>query len=252
MQAYGQGFARIYNLRWTGFAVQMAPRIQELYERTPAGQVNKSLLDVCCGTGQLAVYFLERGYRVAGLDLSEHMLRYARENAARYVETGQAKFVQADASNFALDERFGLAVSTFDALNHLPDEQALAGCFRSVLNVVMPDGCFIFDLNTRAGLMRWNSINVEEDEQVVIINRGIYDGQGKRALTRITGFIHNPEGLYERFAETAFNTVFEMSWVRQSLLDTGWREVYFARGQDLATPIDEPEREGRVFIVARK
>jgi SAM-dependent methyltransferase len=252
MQAYSRGFARIYNLKWINFAAQVAPCIQEFYERTRIGQSNRSLLDVCCGTGQLAVYFLERDYRVTGLDLSEHMLRYARENAAHFVESGQAKFVRADAAGFLLDERFGLIVSTYDALNHLPGDQALKGCFQSVFRVLEPDGYFIFDLNTRAGLMRWNGINIEDTEESLIVNRGIYDGQSDQALTRITGFVRNPDGSYERFVETAFNTVFDMDTVRRSLLDIGWRDVYFARAQDLSEPIAEPEAEGRVFIVARK
>jgi len=252
MQAYGPTFARIYNLRWTAFVQDVAPHILSYYERAPVAQANKSLLDVCCGTGQLAVYFLERGYRVTGLDLSEHMLHYARENAAPYVESGQARFVHADASDFSLDEQFGLVVSTFDALNHLESEQALRKCFQCVFAVLVPDGHFIFDLNTRASLMRWNNMSVNDDEQITIITRGIYDGQSDRATTRITGFIRNPDGFYERFEETAFNTVFDLQQVRDALLETGWRHVHFARPQDLAAPMDEPEREKRAFIVARK
>ena len=252
MQAYGPTFARIYNLRWTAFVQDVAPRILSYCECAPVSQANKSLLDVCCGTGQLAVYFLERGYRVTGLDLSEHMLHYARENAAPYVESGQAKFVHADASDFSLDEQFGLVVSTFDALNHLESEQALRQCFQCVYDVLMPDGYFIFDLNTRAGLMRWNNMSVNDDEQITIITRGIYDGQSDRAATRITGFIRNPDGLYERFEQTTFNIVFDLQRVQEALLDAGWRHVHFARSQDLAAPIDEPEREGRALFVAHK
>ena len=252
MQAYGPTFARVYNLRYTTFVQDVAPRILSYYERAPIAQANKSLLDICCGTGQLAVYFLERGYRVTGLDLSEHMLRYARENVAPYVESGQARLVHADASDFSLDEQFGLAVSTFDALNHLESEQALRQCFQCVFAALVPDGYFIFDLNTRAGLMRWNNMSVNDDEQITIITRGVYDGQSDRAATRITGFIRNPDGLYERFEQTAFNTAFDLQRVRAALLDTGWRHVHFARVQDLAAPIDEPEREGRAFIVANK
>ncbi len=252
MQAYSQSFARIYNLKWTNFATQLAPRLLEFYERTHIGQVNRSLLDVCCGTGQLAVYFLEHGYRVTGLDLSEYMLHYARENANRFIESGQAKFVQADASGFTLEDRFGLVASTFDAINHLPDYQALQGCFRSVFDLLDPDGYFVFDLNTRSGLMRWNGINVEESSEMTIITRGIYDGKGSRAFARVTGFIRSPDGQYNRFEENAFNTVFDLDMVRRMLLDIGWREIHFARAQDLAVPIVEPEQEPRAFIVARK
>ena len=102
MQAYSRSFARVYNLRWSDFSRHVAPRIQEFYESTPLGQDNRHLLDVCCGTGQLAVHFLERGYKVTGLDLSDEMLHYARQNAASYVERGRARFVQGDAADFEL------------------------------------------------------------------------------------------------------------------------------------------------------
>ncbi len=251
MQAYSRGFARVYNMRWSGFARQVAPIILDFYATTPIGQKNKSVLDLCCGTGHLAVYFLEKGYQVIGLDLSEEMLSYARENARQYIESGQARFIQGDASDFTLDERFGLVVSTYDALNHLENEQALHRCFQCVYAV--SDGYFIFDLNTRRGLRYWNSIQVDDgDEDVLIINRGMYDGQSDKAWRKISGFLRLPNGLYERFDETVFNTVFEMEKVRDALFDVGWKDVHFARIQDLKTPLDEPENEGRVFIVASK
>jgi len=251
MQAYNQGFAHIYNLRWTGFARQVAPLILDFYTNMTQGAQNNSVLDLCCGTGQLAVYFLEKNFQVTGIDLSEHMLHFARENASQYIETGQARFLEGDASDFKLDERFGLVISTYDALNHLEGEDALKRCFKCTYDVC--DGYFIFDLNTRSGLRRWNSIQVDESsDDSLIITRGIYDGQGDKAWTRVTGFSLTPTGLYERFDETAYNTVFEMDKVRKALLDIGWKDVHFAKIQDLKTPIPEPEKEGRIFIVAAK
>ena len=75
---------------------------------------------------------------------------------------------------------------------------------------------------------------------------------GDRAWTKISGFLRTGEGLYERFEETAFNTVLGMENVRRALIEIGWREVYFARIQELGIPIENPEQESRVFIVARK
>ena len=250
MQAYGAGFARVYNLRWAGFARQVAPLILEYFEASTFAAANKRVLDLCCGTGQLAEYFLEQGYRVVGIDLSEHMLRFARENALAYIVSGQAKFIEGDVTDFTLDEHFDLVVSTFDALNHLQSEQDLRKCFQCVFP--LSGGLFIFDLNTRVGLSRWNNIQVEETEESLVITRGIYDGQGDRAWTRISGFIHTGDRLYERFEETAFNTVFELEQVKNALHEVGWRKVHFARLPDLKTPIAEPEKEGRVFIVASK
>lgn len=250
MQAYGRGFARAYDLKWSGFARQIAPFILDFYAATPLGQKKKSILDLCCGTGHLAVCFLEKGYRVVGLDLSAPMLHYARENARQYLESGQAAFIQADASHFSLNERFGLVVSTYDALNHLEDEAALRSCFECVYRV--SEGYFIFDLNTRRGLRRWNNLQIDADDDVFTLTRGFYDGQSDRAWVKITGFLRLPNGLYERFEETVFNTAFEMKKVKEALLDVGWKTVYFARIQDLKTPLDDPEEEGRVFVVASK
>lgn len=250
MLAYQELFARIYNQKWTRFAHHVAPRIQEYYETTSIGQENRSLLDLCCGTGQLAVHFLEAGYQVLGLDLSEHMLQYARDNAREYLRQGQAQFIQGDARGFQLEEEFGLVVSTYDALNHLEDLSALRSCFASVHAVCT--GTFIFDLNTRKGLRRWNSIQVDEsDPDTLIITRGMYDGESDRAWTKLSGLVKMDHGYYERFEETVFNTVFAMRDVERALLDTGWERVYFARIQDLNTPIAEPEEQGRVFVVAR-
>jgi SAM-dependent methyltransferase len=253
MQAYNRAFARVYNERWIGFAQRVAPRVLAFYERTPVGGEHKTLLDVCCGTGQLALYFLERGYRVVGIDLSEAMLGYARENAAHYIESGQARFRQADAADLSLDERFGLAVSTFDSLNHLPDENALRSCFQSVDAVLVPGGTFIFDLNTEAGLRRqWSGVQVQDTEEILLMNRGFYDEETHKAWVKISGFVRTEGGLYERFEQVAFNTAFDLEWVRAALLEGGWGIVHFAHIDDLGTPIADPEAESRAFIVAQK
>jgi SAM-dependent methyltransferase len=251
VQAYGSAFAHVYNLRWAGYAQQVAPRLLDWYADLPLSQTNRSILDLGCGTGQLALYCLEQGYHVTGLDLSEAMLAYARENVQAYVQTGQAKFVQGDATRFSLAERFGLVLSTYDALNHLADLPALGNCFRCVRAVLDPAGYFIFDLNTRRGLrQRWNSVQVEESDELALITRGIYDGVSDRAWMKISGFLLAEGGLYERFEETVFNTAFELVRVREALLESGWETVYFARLQDLKTPLADPESEGRVFVVA--
>jgi hypothetical protein len=145
-----------------------------------------------------------------------------------------------------------MVASTYDALNHLEDKAQLRSCFQSVFAVLDQDGVFVFDLNTQDGLRRWNSIRVDDFDEVMVVSRGIYDGQGQRAYTQLSGFVLAEDGLYERFEETVYNTVFDLDWVRETLLEIGWQDVYFARGEDLVVPIEDPEREPRVFFVARR
>ena len=252
MQGYGRVFAKVYNLLWNDFADQIAPKIYDFYTMKEVGQAKQPVLDLCCGTGRLSHYFLERDFRVVGLDLSDHMVTHARENNLEYVVAKQADFVQGDAANFKLDEKFGLVVSTYDALNHLPDETALQSCFRCVFDVLVEEGFFIFDLNTRAGLRNWNGITVRPGDEIYLINRGMYDDSTIKAWTKITGFVLDDTGFYERFEETVYNTVFEMAAVHEWLLESGFREAYFALVDDLSSPIENPEAQKRVFFVVKK
>src|SRR3989338_679461 len=60
----------------------------------------KKILEIGCGTGNLAAFFLKSSYSYLGLDLSNEMLKIARE-----VEP-KAKFVQGDMRNIKIKYRF--------------------------------------------------------------------------------------------------------------------------------------------------
>ena len=252
-QAYSAAFARAYALRWGFFATRAAPLIQSFYETTSISRKNRSILDLCCGTGVLAKHFLEHGYNVVGLDLSEPMLEYARQNTIEYVVAGQVKFIHADASSYQIAERFGLIVSTFDALNHLPDEKALKSCFECTFSVLDDHGIFIFDLNTNLGLRKWSGMQVDDSSpNALIINRGFLVDENQRAWTAITGFLKEEDNRYTRFDEVAFNTIFKMDQVKGMLVDAGFAKVRFSRLDALHTPVPDPEAEERIFIIAHK
>lgn len=251
MQAYGPSFARVYNRGWSDFARGVAPLIYGIYVATPSGRANRPVLDVGCGTGVLANFFLNKGFRVIGIDLSEEMLRQAREDARPFIASGQARFIQHDVVDFQMDERVGLVVATYDVLSHLEDEHTLRRAFEGIYRIC--DEMFVFDLSTRLGLRQWSSIRVDDSsEEAVVISRGSFDEQGGRGWSRLSGFFRTESGLYERFDQTFFNTAHEMVRVRNALLEVGWETVHFARAEDLNTPIQSPEAEHRVFFVARK
>ncbi len=121
-QAYEKSFARVYNEMWGAFAQKVAHPIMDFYQQTEISATNKNILDLCCGTGQLALEFLKQNYQVVAIDLSPHMLIYARENTKEYFRKGLVQFIEADASKFSMENNFGLAVSTYDAINHLKGE----------------------------------------------------------------------------------------------------------------------------------
>jgi SAM-dependent methyltransferase len=250
---YGRVFAELYNRRWAWFSERAAPKIEAFYDSTSLGRCNRSMLDVCCGTGQLAVFFLERGFSVVGVDSSPYMLAHAGANAAQWVEAGTARFVQADAADFDVGRGFGLAVSTYDALNHLSGMDALAACFGCVHAALADDGWFLFDLNTELAFRtRWNGISVQDDEEAMIVSRSVYDAASKRAFTKLSGFVRSQDGRYDRFEELVPETAFGLKEVEHALRATGFVSVAFADGADPQALTEEPEAKTRVFVVAGK
>ena len=248
---YGRAFAAYYNEHWQRFAEQTAPRLLKWYAATEPGRAGLPVLDLGCGTGQLARRFITEGYRITGLDLSPAMLAHAEANNAQAVAEGRARFVQGDAAGFAFDERFGLVVSTFDTLNHLPSFDALRGCFGCVRAVLAPGGVFVFDTNTRLGLQGWNSRHIIKHGDSVLIQQRQFESGAPRATTWLTGFVPARDGRYERFEEVIFNTAFEVEAVHQALLEAGFAAVHTATLADLDVPLADPEQESRVYFMAR-
>lgn len=252
MQNYNKHYSHLYDKYWSSYSYRIAPLIYEFYLKEKSAKSVNSVLDLCCGTGVLALFFLKKGYKVIGIDVSEHMLFYALQRTKTYIDSGKAQFIQTDVSKFTLNEKFGLIVSTYDSLNHLNDSILLKKTFKCAYNVSERNGIFIFDLNTKKGLKRWNRINISDNENHMIVTRGIFEKDNGRALTMYSGFIKKETGDYERFEQIVYNTSFDIQSVKFWLLEAGWNEISFRKVCNLDIATTNPEEEYRVFIIAKK
>ena len=86
----------------------------------------------------------------------------------------------------------------------------------------------------------------------VVITSGVVDEVGGKAYTRISAFIQQENGLYERVEQTAYNSMFSMADVKTALEEAGWTNTYCAAYSDLKTPIGNPEEKNRVFFITYK
>jgi len=204
---------------------------------------------VGCGTGDLAAYLLIRGAEVTGLDRSPHMLKHAAEKNAEYVRSGSARFIETDASDFRLPEEFGMAVSTFNTLNHLADFDAVEGCLESVSKALVPGASFLFDLNTRRGLDSTLGTNVviDTDDEIIFRKRIRFEN---KAILYATGCFRH-DGSWHRYRETITKIYISTTELRRALLNTGFESVVFT-AEDFTTEVDDPEAEEIVRVVATK
>jgi SAM-dependent methyltransferase/glycosyltransferase involved in cell wall biosynthesis len=103
----------------------------------PAGA---RILDVGCGSGWLSEYFARLGYDVSGIDISDDLIRMARERVERVPynldhETAlRCRFLTHDIEIAPLAEKFD-AVICYDSLHHLADERAVFRHLAAMLDV---------------------------------------------------------------------------------------------------------------------
>lgn len=231
-------FARIYNLHWGEDFTRLALPILDklILSHLPAGA---RVLDVCCGTGQLARMLLTRSYAVTGLDGSEAMLRFARENAPA------AEFVLADARDFSLPPVCHGAVSTYDSLNHIMSLDELTSAFRGVRAALLPGGRFVFDLNMEEGYRaRWRgSFGLVADDHACIV-RSSYRPEERIGQFDITMFFL--ENGWQRSDLTLTQRCYSEAEVRSALETAGFAEV---QTYDALRNFELPGGAGRTFFV---
>jgi len=104
-------------------------------------QIGRRALDVCCGTGDLALDLARHGMDVTGLDFSEPMLAVARrraaERAANATGTGRLHFLAGDAQQLPFaDDSFDVVTIAY-GLRNLAD---WAAGLREMQRVARPGG----------------------------------------------------------------------------------------------------------------
>jgi ubiquinone/menaquinone biosynthesis C-methylase UbiE len=102
------------------------------------------ILDLGCGTGSSAVYLAKRNHEVVGVDISPEMIAAAQLRAAGAGVESRTTFLVANIQHLPpLPGRFGLALSTFGALNHVRD---LKATFRGLAPTLTVGSRFVFSL----------------------------------------------------------------------------------------------------------
>jgi SAM-dependent methyltransferase len=175
-------FAWAYNKHWGG---QFTPAAFAVLEKLvfPKIAANARILDLCCGTGQKTQLLAQRGYVMTGLDGSEEMLKFARENAP------STHFILGDARTFKLPAEYDVVVSMFDSLNHVMTNEELTAVFRNVWNCLKAGGLLQFDMNLEPGYLKtWHGYNgiIEEDHVCIFPNS--YDAEKRTARMDCTIF----------------------------------------------------------------
>jgi len=237
-------FAWFYNLYWgpdfSRIALDALDRIL-----LPDLDAGARILDLCCGTGQLAAELDRLGYRITGIDGSRAMLRFARENAPN------VEFFRADARSFEVSAPFDACVSMFDSLNHVLSLEELRQVFDRVYSTLATDGLFAFDLNTEEEFqlgLRESSFDIVEDDHACIV-RTSYEPRESLKRYDVTTFKLNDDDGWDRNDVSLFQRYYSLDDIKETLISARFVEVTVYDG---CSDLGHPVRDGRAFIRAVK
>ncbi len=222
---------------------QWVDYVQKLLRQHEASP--RKVLDLCCGTGQVGVEMVQRGYEVIGIDLSEPMVKgCSQQNPPLPAAVMDAR--RLGLASGCLD----LVVSLYDSLNYILEPAGLEGCFRGVNCALGPGGLFIFDLNTehalRSGLFTQNNLDTTDPLQYSW--KSYWNPETR--LCRIDMRFRWDEGEQRvHFTEPHYERAHEETQVQQMLATAGFQEVSIYN----AYTLNRPTRwSSRVYYVAQK
>ncbi len=147
------------------------------------------ILDIACGTGICIELWLNKGYKVIGIDASEQMLEICRQRfSPQLFREGRVALIKGDLRNFSLNENLPVITCLYDSLNYLLTPEELLSCFRAVHNNLRQNGIFIFDMNTIHALqVEWGNQTFERrDGSIYSIWNNTFDSQTRISTLQLT------------------------------------------------------------------
>ena len=150
------------------------PRLAALYDALNPPDANTAfylglpgpqparILDMGCGTGQLACEFAAQGHEVTGADPAAAMLDVARARPGG----DRVHWIQADAAGLALDTRFDLIIMTGHVFQLLREDRDVRAALQSLARHLAPGGRLAFETRNPA-VREWQDWNPRDTRQRV-------------------------------------------------------------------------------------
>lgn len=227
---------------WADFA-------EENFRRYFPGNV-ESVLDLACGTGSMTLTLARRGYDMIGVDASPEMLDMARRRCARAGLADRVLLLCQDMCEFELYGTVEAVVCCLDAVNHITARAALSRCFHWVHNYLVPNGIFLFDVNSpyKFETVYGDRAYLLEDRGVFCAWQNVYRKKSGLCDFYINLFAELPDGKYTRKEECQRERVYSLRALRRLLAENGM-ELLSVSSDYRFSPINDTTE--RYYIAAR-
>ncbi|MCF7919676.1 MAG: class I SAM-dependent methyltransferase [Candidatus Cloacimonetes bacterium] len=209
------------------------------------------ILELACGTGNIANRLVKRRFTVEASDISEEMIAIAGSKPFA------ANFHQADMLTPLPHNRYDLILLLFDSLNYLQTPFQVKKLFANVKSSLCTNGMFIFDISTEKNCLDNfdGFLNIEDNEDSFLVHQSFYLPDDKIQETQLTLFTKEGD-YYRRDDEQHHQKIYPIpeliKMIRKSKLEI-FGIYRLSVNQEIPIPEEEYEIAGqcynRVFFV---
>jgi len=110
------------NRRFTSLKGRITNRLEmsRINDALQVANVTGEVLDLPCGTGRMTEMLLEKGFQVTAADISEEMMKHARQKTSRFGD--QVSFEICDVENLKFPENRFELILTMRLIHHIPPD----------------------------------------------------------------------------------------------------------------------------------
>lgn len=202
------------------------------------------ILEMACGTGGLTEK-LARDYKIHAFDLSDDMLSVCQNK----IRSKNLKLFKQNMVGFSAPASYDAIFSVGDSLNYLTDEKDFEAAIKSSYDHLKDGGIFIFDLNTEYKFKNIPPVTVDEVEDVLYLWENIYDEEEKLNTYGVNFFRNIKDNDYKRFYEEHLERAYDLSFVKNLLEETGFKDIEVYDDYEFKEVRDETSRY--TFITRR-
>lgn len=222
----------------------------------------KTIVDLGCGTGNMAIPLAKAGFTVFGIDLSAEMLSIARskwdepQNRGGRDEAGTIRWLQQDMRDWELPEPVDTVISFCDCLNYLTEPDDVVASFRHTYAGLAKGGLFVFDVHAPVTFERYAEEQpfVLDEKDVAYLWTCDFDEATRTIDHDLTFFVRDEgssgaDAVYRRFEESHSQRAYDPEWIVEQLAAVGFELLHRAADFKWDKPSETSER---LFFVVRK
>jgi len=213
--------------------------VTAIFERRKAN--TETILELACGTGNIAIRLSERGYSCTGLDISESMLTLAGEKAS--AKGLSIPFILQDMVSLDYNRKTDAVLCLCDGINYITNKSEAGELFKKVSSIIKPDGVFIFDISSEYKLstVLGNNIFAENKPEVSYIWENFYDGK-KKLIEMFLTFFGKEGELYSKHEEVHLQRAYGIGELDKMLRHAGFGKIKIYETLTFKEPVKESER----------